>query len=267
MLKKRILLLVLAFSTSSYAYDLAQRANPESTIAAPEVDATDNKIDYDQYWIYRNDYSVAVGEKDKKVKGFGFINNGGNSTVIKPEENPGDGPARYYNFLFKDRARQDMQMWVSDVSDAVVANYRESVFYFFPRKVLPAIDLDSTNSNRWIVTLPTLETIIVDRTTKVVLSGVLQETLPLDMNADPSKRKFAAISYSGKGLVLRANFRANSPQLAKTATVTALGKTCVVPGADMFNQSSSGAMTFKFATDASFNTYLLKKCKFGIPSF
>lgn len=265
MLKKRIFLVVLALSASTFASEF--RANPESMVSTPDVDATDNKIDYAQYWIYRNDYSVAIGEKDKKVKGFGFINNGGNSTVIKPEENPGDGPARYYNFLFKDRARQDMQMWVSDVSDAIVANYRESVFYFFPRKVLPAIDLDSTNSNRWVVTLPTLETIIVDRTTKVVLSGVLQETLPLDMNADPSKRKFAAISYSGKGLVLRANMRANSPQLAKTATVTALGKTCQVPGSDVFNQSTSGAMTFKFATDASFNTYLLKKCKFGIPSF
>lgn len=264
MLKKRIVIAVLALSASSFASEF--RANPESVISAPDVDATDNKIDYNQYWIYRNDYSVAIGEKDKKVKGFGFINNGGNSVVVKPEINPGEGPARYFSFLFKDRARQDMQLWVSDVSDSIVANYRESVFYFFPRQVLPAIDLDSTNSNRWVVTLPTLETIIVDRDTKMILSGVLKETLPLDMNADASKRKFAAIAYSGKGLILRANMRANSPQLAKTATVTALGKTCQVPGADVFNQSTSGAMTFKFATDALFNTYLLKKCKFGIPS-
>lgn len=266
MLKKRIFLAVLAISASTYAYELANRAHPESIISVPDVDITDNKIDYEQYWIYRNDYSVAIGEKDQKVKGFGFINNGGNSVVIEPEMNPGDGPARYYNFLFKDRARQDMQMWVSDISDAVVANYRESVFYFFPRYVLPAIDLDSANSNRWVVTLPTRETIIVDRTTKIILSGVLKETLPLDVNADASKRKFAAISYSGKGVILRANMRANSPQLAKTATVTFQNKTCSVPGADVFNQSTSGAMTFKFATDAAFSTYLLKKCKFGIPA-
>lgn len=263
MLKKRIFLTVLALSCSTLATEF--RANPESVVSAPDVDATDNVIDYSQYWIYRNGYNVAIGEKDKKVKGFGFVNTGGNAVVIEPEQNPGEGPSRIYSFLFKDRARQDMQMWVSDLSDNVIANYRESVFYFFPRLVLPAIDIDSTNSNRWVVTLPTLETIIVDRVTKVILSGVLKETLPLDTNPEASKRKFAAISYAGKGLILRANMRANSPQLAKTATVTSLGKTCQVPGADVFNQSTSGAMTFKFATDASFNTYLLKKCKFGIP--
>lgn len=265
MLKNLVFLAVVSLSCSSFAYEGEFRANPESLILAPDVDATDNKIDYDQYWIYRNDYSVAIGGKDKKVKGFGFINSGGNAVVIKPEIYPGDGPARYYNFLFKDRARQDMQMWVSDIADAVVSNYRESVFYFFPRKVLPAIDLDPTNSNRFIVTLPTLETFKVDRATKVILSGVLKEYLPLDANPSASSRKFAAISYSGKGLYLRANMRANSPQLAKTATVYFGSKTCNVPGAEVFNQSTSGAMTFKFATDASFNTYLLKKCKFGIP--
>jgi hypothetical protein len=265
MLKKLVFLTFVTISCSSLAYQLMPPSQPESIISVPDIDETDNKIDYDQYWIYRNDYSVNIGEKDQKVKGFGFINSGGNSVVIPPEINPGEGPSRFYSFTFKDRARQDIQMWVSDIADASVSNYLESAFYFFPRHVLPAIEVDSTNSNRWIVTLPTRETIAVDRTTKVILSGVLKEDQPLDMNPIASKRKYADISYSGSGLFLRANMRANSPQLAKTATVYLQGKICQVPGADVFNQSTSGAMTFKYATDKEFNGYLLKKCQFGIP--
>lgn len=261
LLPQLLVIATLSLSCASFA-----ATNPESIIASPDQDTTDNIIDYDQFWIYRNDYSVAIGSKDKKVKGFGFINNGANSTVTKPEVNPGDGPARYYTFSFKDRARQDIQMWITDAGDAVTANYLESAFYFFPRLVLPAIDLDSTNSNRWIVTLPTRETVVVDRTTKVILGGVLKEDAPLDLNPSASKRKYAQVSYAGKGLYLRVNMRANSPQLAKTAMVYSQGKTCQVPGKDLFNQSTSGAMTFKFATDASFNAYLVKKCNFSIPN-
>lgn len=260
LLPKLLVITMLTISGTAFA------ANPESVITAPDQDATDNKIDYDQYWIYRNDYSVAIGSKDKKVKGFGFINTGGNSVVVDREVNPGDGPARYYTFSFKDRARQDIQLWVSDTADAITSNYRESIFYFFPRLVLPAIDLDSTNSNRFVVTLPTREKVLIDRVSKVVLGGVLKEDGPLDANPTASKRKFAQISYSGKGLYLRADMRANSPQLAKTATVFFQGKTCQVPGKEVFNQSTSGAMTFKFATDSSFNTYLMKKCNFTIPA-
>ncbi len=257
---------VILMANLSHANDFYILANPESTLAAPDVDATDNKIDYDQYWIYRNDYTVAIGANDNKVKGFGFDNRGGNSTVVQPELVPGQGPMRSYTFGFKDRARQDIHLWVSDVADSVVSNFLESAFYFFPRHVLPAIDVDSTNSNRLVVTLPTRETFVVDRDTKVVLSGVLKEDSPLDMNPNPSKRKYAAISYSGKGLYLRANYRANSPQLAKSVSVYLNGKTCSVPGSEVFNQDYYGAMTFKFATDASFDSYLWSKCKFRIPN-
>jgi hypothetical protein len=263
-LVRRILFLIV-LSGSMFSPALAQ-TNPESLITVPEGDATDNIIDRDQHYIFRDDYSVSLGDNDGKVKGFGFTNSGGNSTVIVPEPYPGMGPTRFYDFSFKDRARQDIMLWVSDAADSYISHFLESAFYFFPRLILPAIAVDETDPSRLVVTLPTKETFFVDRQTKVVVSGVLKEYRPLDMNPIASKRQYAAISYSGKGLYLRANIRANSPQLAKTVMVYSLGKTCELPGRDVFNQAYDGAMTFKFATDIAFNTYLMSKCKFGIPA-
>lgn len=260
------LVLVLTLPLVSVHAQTVGATFPESMITAPDKDATNNNIDYNIYSIYRNDYSVDIGSQDKLVKGFGFINNGGNTTVVKPEPMPGDGPVRYYDFSFKDRARQDMHMAIGDCADAVVANNRESVFYFFPRLVLPAITVSPDNSNIFIVTLPTKETVQFDRASKIVLSGVLSEDQPLDMNPNGNNRKFAAISYSGKGLYLRADKRADSPQNAKTVTAVYQNKKCQIPGKDVFNQDPNGAMTFRFATDAQFNKYLQAKCNFQIPN-
>ena len=253
---------------------------PESLLAAPLKELAAAGTPYDTRifsrmfgtplelaWEYREN-------PQGQIIGFNFSNWGGNR--ILPERHNVDRNlffTRDFQFRFDDRARQDIHLAVSDWAPSRDRQFRlselmNSVFHFFPRRYVPAI---ATADGRSVVTLPTGEEVTFDVRTHEVLSGVLAEA-PVDLTPDRTKRRFAAIDYAGKGLVVRADARGADPRLGTTATISAAApdcegagckKLCRVASKDLWEQK--GAVRFKFATDEEFDRYLLSRCGFGIP--
>jgi hypothetical protein len=122
------------------------------------------------------------------------------------------------------------------------------------------------------VTLPTSEVVEFDAKTYEVLGGVLSEG-PVDLNPNKAARKFPAVNYVGKGVVVRVNARGNDPRLGTTATITTGSPAsncrkgtrctqCQVPSKELWEQD--GAVRFKFPTDEEFDRYLISRCGFGV---
>jgi hypothetical protein len=254
---------------------------PESVLAAPAIDSASAQLKYDTVvfgrtsgtpfpsgWQYR-------ANRNNQIVGFEFSNRGGNRIL----------PSRYdigknllftrdFQFRFDDRARQDIHLVVTDWAPSADRQFRLSelmntIMHFFPRNYLPAI---TSLDGRYVVTLPTGEQIQFDASTREIIGGVFSEA-PVDLTPDRAARKFPAVSYSGKGVVIRVNARGADPRLGTTATITTgspgdcpKGKKCdqcQVPSRELWSQS--GAVRFKFSTDAEFDQYLRLRCGFGLP--
>jgi len=255
---------------------------PESLIAGPEKDLAPRRIEYNTIvnlrpserpqnssWRYRV-------TRQGQIVGFEFSNPGGNR-ILPPRRDPVKNQffARDFQFRFDERARQDIHLMVSDwvpARDRVfrLSDLMNSLMLFFPRDVLPAI---VNWQNRNIVTLPTGEEVEFDAATHEVVAGVFSEA-PVDLNPDRAARNFPAVAYRGKGVTIRANSRGADPRIGTASLITTgtppqncdkgiLCSQCEVPAKDLWEQS--GAVRFKFATDADFDRFLLSRCSFGLP--
>ena len=255
---------------------------PESRIAAPEKDLAPRRIEYNTVvnlrpsersqsssWRYRV-------TRQGQIVGFEFSNPGGNR-ILPPRRDPVKNQffARDFQFRFDERARQDIHLLVSDwvpSRDRVfrLSDLMNSLMLFFPRDFLPAI---VNWQNRNIVTLPTGEEVEFDASSHEVVAGVFAEA-PVDLNPDRAARNFPAVAYRGQGITIRANSRGADPRIGTTSLITTgtppencdkgfLCSQCEVPAKDLWEQS--GAVRFKFATDAELDRFLVSRCAFGLP--
>lgn len=251
---------------------------PESIVSSPGKESASPRIAYDTLlmerapepgWQYRKD-------RQSQIVGFEFSNRGGNR-ILPPHYDIGKNLlfTRDFQFRFDDRARQDIQLFVSDWAASRDKQFRlselmNSVLHFFPRNYLPAI---STSGARYVITLPTGEQVEFDAKTREILGGAFSETA-VDLNPDRAARQFPGVHYLGKGVVVRANARGTDPRIGTTATITTgtmapdcekgtACNQCQVPSKEIWHQN--GAVRFKFSTDREFDRYLLARCGFGIP--
>ncbi|MGE5304426.1 MAG: hypothetical protein ACM3TN_14030 [Alphaproteobacteria bacterium] len=258
-----------------------QRVFPESALAAPDKDSASRHIAYDTSlstrapgsknlagWQYRRN-------RQGKIVGFEFSNTGGNP-VLPPRRDALRNQffTRDFQFRFDERARQDIHLLISDWVPSRDRQFRlselmNSLIHFFPRAMLPAI---VNVGDRDIVTLPTGEEVMFDAATHEIRGGVLVEA-PVDLNPDRGARRFAAIEYKGKGVIVRANSRGTDPRIGTTAIISngaprpecAPGADCAqcrVPAREIWEQS--GAVRFKFSSDKDFDRFLLYRCGFGL---
>lgn len=202
-------------------------------------------------------YSCA--ERGQAEEKFSFANKGPNRVVpAGPRERN-----REWEFKFPGQARQDMSFTVSDAPNGTISATQENVFMLFPRHTLPHI---RTEGNKQVVTLPTGETVTFNTRTKEIMSGVLSEDGP--MATGGGTRNLSKISYGGKGVMIRAVAGGSDPRLAaksvSTAVVTKQGKSCSVPKKDLWDQRGNSAVHFKYFSDKDFDTYLKRKCGFGL---
>lgn len=239
---------------------------PESEVTAPLDVPVSSRINYHLFDRARGgsyDYTVTLNELNQSVVGFSFSNLGTNRVVPKPAE-IGEGPQRDWSFEFDERARQDIQLQVTDVPNSNLSQLMESYFYFFPRVNLPAIQWpapDSPEQGVFTVVLPTGEKVLFNTQSKEVVSGVLTETRPIDLRADRFSRQFAGIKYSGTGVMIRVDKRGADPRLKNTALISKGAKTCKVPTTELFNQDVTSRVEFIFPTDGEFNEFLKKRCQ------
>lgn len=258
------------------------RTLPESIVGAPEKELASRRLAYNTVintrsanaanaasWRYRR---TDAGQ----IVGFEFSNHGGNP-ILPPRRDAAKNQffSRDFQFRFDERARQDIYLLVTDWAPSRDRQFRlselmNSLMHFFPRSFLPAI---VSFNGRNIITLPTGEEVEFNAQTHEILAGALAEAA-VDLNPDRNARKFPAVVYNGKGIVVRADSRGADPRIGTTATITngsplptcdkgVACQQCQVPARELWDQS--GAVRFKFATDHEFDRYLLTRCQFGLP--
>src|SRR5262249_8512671 len=137
---------------------------PESIVGAPGKEFASAKIAYVTVLVERASHaSNPAGwqyrkDRQSQIVGFEFSNRGGNR-ILPPRYDIGKNLlfTRDFQFRFDDRARQDIQLFISDWAPSRDKQFRlseimNSVFHFFPRNYLPAI---LGSESLYVVTLPT----------------------------------------------------------------------------------------------------------------
>jgi hypothetical protein len=208
--------------------------------------------------------------------GFSIQNVGDNKIV---QSSIHKNSERVFNFDYLEQARQNLSLEVYDTPNEYVSHTMHSYFMFFPRKNIPIVEELTGTIN---VTLPTGEKIIFQKESKEIVDGVFTEG-PVDVSTDRFKRQYPDLKYTGKGVLLRANARGQSPQLGQYENIKidmdyglrgsldvliingTTGQKCRRPKADFWEPIDVNPIEFKFPTDEEFEHYLKKNCGFGLP--
>jgi hypothetical protein len=149
----------------------------------------------------------------KQVIGFTLTNRG--SEHVNPRGLQG-AAKRTFDFLFADRAREDIHLLVNDDVDISGRYSHDNMFrelHFFPRNQLPSVARTS-DGKRLKVTLPTGEAVFFDAWSKEIVSGVLKES-PIDFTRNRHERRNPAINYQGKHLLITVAQRGEAARRAK----------------------------------------------------
>ena len=259
---------ILIFCLSVSLQAQAQFLNDPRAVSPPEVAEVSPSNLADSLMMNAPDFTgyIATEGAERRVAGFSFDNVGPNAMVPIHSTDFGSGPDREFNFNFRNRARQDIYLAVTDTPNEYLSQRMESYFYFFPRKNLPAIEAIGTGAGAELkVTLPTGEEVVFNRNTFEILRGALQETAPIDLGPDRFSRKFAGLRYTGTGVVIRVDKRGADPRLGTIATVTFGRKTCKIPSSLLFNQRQDSDVEFLFSDDREVSALLNRKCGITIP--
>lgn len=209
------------------------------------------------------------------TEGFSFTNVGDNKIVQKSNS------SRTYSFDYPEQAKQNVALEVDDAPNDTVSHTMHSLFMFFPRKQLPVVEQLSGTLD---VTLPTGEKMIFAKESKEIVGGVMKEG-PLDHSSDRFKRSFANLKYEGKGLMIRANARGQSPQITETDKTKididrgiagsqevlivngSTGQKCRRPKVEFWDPMDVRPIEFKYPTDEALDAHLKSVCGFGLPKF
>lgn len=251
---KYFLFLFIFISCTHQTRNPASTSFPEAIIKAPISDKNSTTFNDIPMGHIRSDYQVDIDDQDRVV-GFKFTNSGANSIIPFKPKDYGTGPGRDFGFTQEGQARQDLHMSLTDVPSEFLSELMESYLYFFPRNNLFAIKIDGENL---VVTIPTGEEIIFDRNQKTIKSGVIKENGAIDLNPSKYNRKFANITYSGSGIMIRANKRGNDPRIGNIVEISKGLKKCKVQSSLLWEQS--GKIHFHFASDEEFYRFLSKQC-------
>ncbi len=215
------------------------------------------------------------GFSETGTEGFNLTNSGENA-IVTSEAHP--SASRTFSFEYLEQARQNISLEVDDHPNDIVSHSMHSLFMFFPRKNLPLVE---QTIDQIKVTLPNGEKLVFNKESKEIVDGIFSEG-PIDIGSDRFKRHYADLKYRGKGVLLRANARGQSPQLGQFEALKidqefglkgsvdvliihgASGKRCLRPKADFWEPIDVSPIEFKFATDEKFDLYLKANCGFGL---
>ena len=158
-------------------------------------------------------YHFYTSKGSEQITGFTLTNNG--SPRINPRGAGHGGASRTFDFLFADRAREDIHLMVSDDVNLSGRYSHDNMFrelHFFPRNQLPSI-VKTADGKRLKVVLPTGEEVYFDAWSKEIVSGVLSES-PIDFTRDRHQRHNPEIDYHGHNLMITVAQRGEAPRRA-----------------------------------------------------
>lgn len=190
---------------------------------------------------------------DIRENGFEFRNIGPNK-IAGPAIDPNEKSQRTWTFTTEDNSRRETYLWITDnPGSGYLSDEMQTIITFIPRKMKPKIEASGDELH---VTLTTGEKVILDKATKTVKGGIIKEG-PMDMNRNKHQRKFADLSYTGTGISIRVDKRAEDPRISGgKAKIIQNGKSCEIPATDLWKSNSD----FKYADDKNLIIFLNQKC-------
>lgn len=200
-----------------------------------------------------------------KVVGFNFQNETKNAINPRTAEH---GSTRSYSFEFPQRHVHNAHISITEnsgLTSLMSHDLLETTIVLIPRKVIPSIEVFNFNGEQFRrITLNTNETIDVKTISGEIVDGAFKE-LPMDMTASRHDRKFVGLQYQGRGIMIRVDRRAGTPEhiytqsfnrneRIKDATLTHQGKTCHVSKDLIWENATNPDKTvyFKYKTDQEF---------------
>lgn len=251
--KERILksfILISLFCTSAFASVIIPFEREASRLASYTYMTSENQNSD----FYSDDF-IADAKDNLYKQGF-TIENYGPNEIVKTTPQGVNYAKRKFSFMTEDGARRDTYLYMTDYNGSgKVSDYFESAIVFLPRENQMSI---VEEEKYLLVTLTTGEEIKFYKREKTLNSEVLQE-LPLDVNENRDQRKFAQLSYSGKGIMIRSDAKGRDPRLSPSVLVIKAGQAdCKIAGKVFWTQEDFPK--FKFASDEAAYAVIKEKC-------
>ena len=195
---------------------------------------------------------------EKKPTGFEFTMTGPNPLAGAPLATgcePECQTLRRWQFMNKKGSlRETFLVITDDAGSGFLSQQMESVVVLLPRLNRPYIN---STAKEFQITLPTGEKVVFDKETKLLKRGVFKEGI-IDLNPNRHERKFAPLTYTGRGIMIRSDKRGGDPRVdAQKSIVTQNGKQCEIQNKDLWNENSAD---FKFSDDLKLIQYINSKC-------
>lgn len=189
-------------------------------------------------------YVNVVKDSEGKLMGIEFLNETNNA--INPKTKDIDS-SREYRFSFEERSARTVKLEITEnsgLTGKMSHDFLETTIVLLPRINFPYITSKKGDGKTVDLVLNTGELIQIDSYTNEIISGPIKET-KMDLTASRHKRKFVGFQYEGKGLMIRADRRAGTPEhnynvaynvneKIKHAIVTHKGKECLVPKSEIW---------------------------------
>lgn len=240
----------MCFSLSSLAATVIPFERDIGRLPRPYFMTSNNH----QSAFYSNTF---VGDENDNLfyYSFSLMNMGGN-VIVPPIAQDIDFAYRNFDFITEDHSRRDTYLWITDyIGTGRISDMFETAMMFLPRETQPNVEETATEL---IVTLTTGEEVIFSKTSRMITSGVLQEK-PVDFNPDRAERKFAGVTYTGKGLVIRSDVRASDPRLTKNVQILKKDMKPCELRAKLF-WTEDGFPNFRFVTDEEAYKVIADNC-------
>jgi hypothetical protein len=208
--------------------------------------------------------SQKIFESDEYgIVGFEFENKTKNA--INPRT---VNSTRSFNFSFEQRHTHNAHISITEnsgLTGSMSHDLLETSIVLIPRKIVPSMEVYHFNGTQYRrVHLATSETIDINAYSGEIVSGVFKES-PMDMTASRHDRKFAGLEYLGRGIMIRVDRRAGTPEHIYTqsfnrnerireATLTHQGKTCYIPKELIWENAHDADKStyFKYKSDQEF---------------
>lgn len=168
----------------------------------------------------------------------------------------GSAPGRFWELATRNNAFNETFLMMEEYGGGPDSHNVKSYMFVIPRVTVPSVRAEGDNL---IATLPTGETVTMNKATKQITSGALSEG-PIDLSTDRFQRKPPNIQYSGRGISIRLDHRFEHPLTSSaTATVKQGSKTCTIPRANLFDAEGK----LKTNSDAALLAVLNQGCRGG----
>lgn len=204
----------MLISFSTFASTIVPFERDESRLPRPFYMTSNNQSS--EY--YSNTF---IGDEHENEFFYSFsLMNMGSNDIVTTTATGIDFAYRDFDFVTDDHSRRDTFLWITDYNGSGrISDMFETLMVFLPRENQMNVEETATDL---LVTLVTGEKVVFSKTARTIKSGVLRE-LPMDWNPNRTDRKFAGMTYSGKGLVIRSDARGSDPRLTKHVQILKKG--------------------------------------------